>query len=199
MMSCNFEVWTNEVSARVVCILPSSGSKARNPEPNVWGQVNLLNAFGRPPDTATITTGSGTVDVTRLWRDEGTVTSVTSDENVIGNFRVVLDTVHSCSFVQTTVGGLHIRVRLSGPTGTANVKVKRDDGVFVSMGTVSVTPGGTVSEVYIDAVIATETFADYIDASGNVTVRVEVPGPSSEYPVFFDQVLVRSLRASETQ
>ena len=63
------------------------------------------------------------------------------------------------------------------------------------LGTVPVTGTLVSHEIHLD-----ESFfvaSDYIDASGNVTMRIEVPGPIASYSAQFDQVLVRCLRASE--
>lgn len=153
-----------------------------------------------PPSSASLTNGSGTLTLSDLWREEGTATTVSSDQGIGGTDRIKLNTVHPCSFDQDTVDEIHLRMRLGGLNTTAHVYLKDDGGTFDYIDDVTVTTSPYLSEIYLVSGIDVTDVQDYIDSSGNITVRIVVPGPLlDEYSASFDQVLVRSLRASETE
>lgn len=166
-----------------------------------WGQVNILNAFGRAPSSASVTTGTGSITLSSLWREEGTGITVSSDEGVGGTVRVIFESVHPSPFDDEDAGGFDVRVRLTGPSGNATVKLKRNNGTYDTIGTVPVSGTATASEVsFFNVLGPAPNTADYINGSGNITVRIEVAGQiGAQYDAVFDQILVRTLRYLETQ
>ena len=127
------------------------------------------------------------------------MTTVSSDQGILGTLRVKLDTVHPCPYTdQSTVGDMHFRFRIGGLTTTATVKLKDQNGSFLTLGTIPVTTTPVLSELYVYSYLEEPYLPDYIDGSGNVTLRIEVPGPlNDQYFPTFDQVNVRFLRANE--
>lgn len=173
------------------------------PDPDNWGRINFRNAYGIPPTSVSVVTGTGSPTITDFWREDGTVTTIASDDGVGGTLRLKIDAVFHCPYSDpTTVGDLHFRFRVGGLNTTATVKLKHDNGTFSASTTIPVTTSPILSEKYFDTNYFTLTpnAQDYIDSSGNVTVRIEVPGPAQfSYSTTFDQLAARFLRASEEE
>lgn len=69
---------------------------------------------------------------------------------------------------------------------------------FDTVGSLTVTNSLAVTEIPLVSGIDVTDVQDYIDGSGNITMRIEVPGPLNQsYQVSFDQLLVRCLREDE--
>lgn len=146
-------------------------------------------------------TGSGSLSLTNLWRDEGTGSTVTSDQGIPGTLRLKVETVHPCPFDQTTIDGMDIRLRIGASfSTTASVWLKDDGGNFDQVGTINVGTGDVLSELYLVNGVNGFDADEYVDGSGDITMRVYVVGPLIlEYNATFDQVLIRTLRASEEE